>query len=141
MRCARPARAAPIGIAPASSAAFPLETQVLAKTLAHWLTTGLPLTVVAPRLALLLHLDRAGYGALELGMVLTTPSLSLIAAVGAAPILGARRSCVLFVAPRAAALHPGPDLWRPGDRGADNRPQSEPAPASGCLYGEPRPLP
>jgi heme exporter protein B len=75
---------------------LPLEAQVLAKTLAHWLTTGLPLTVVAPLLALLLHLDRAGYGALELGLVLGTPSLSLIGAVGAALTLGARRGGVLL---------------------------------------------
>ena len=42
---------------------LPLEFQVLAKALAHWLTTGLPLTIVAPLLALLLHLDRAGLSA------------------------------------------------------------------------------
>src|SRR5580692_3722051 len=40
---------------------LPLEGQVLAKCLAHWLVTGLPLIIVAPLLALLLHLDAAGY--------------------------------------------------------------------------------
>jgi heme exporter protein B len=75
---------------------LPLEFQVLAKTLAHWLTTGLPLTIVAPLLALLLHLDRAGYGTLVAGMALGTPTLSLIGAIGAALTLGARRGGVLL---------------------------------------------
>jgi heme exporter protein B len=75
---------------------LPLEFQVLAKALAHWLTTGLPLTIVAPLLGLLLHLDRAGYPALIAGMALGTPSLSLIGAIGAALTLGARRGGVLL---------------------------------------------
>ncbi len=75
---------------------LPLEAQVLAKCLAHWLVTGLPLTLTAPLLALLLHLDAAGYPALLLGMALGTPSLSLIGAVGAALTLGARRGGVLL---------------------------------------------
>jgi heme exporter protein B len=75
---------------------LPLEAQVLAKCLAHWLVTGLPLTLTAPLLALLLHLDAAGYPVLVLGMALGTPSLSLIGAVGAALSLGARRGGVLL---------------------------------------------
>jgi heme exporter protein B len=75
---------------------LPLEAQVLAKCLAHWLVTGLPLIIVAPLLALLLHLDPAGYPALLAGMVLGTPTLSLIGAVGAALSLGARRGGVLI---------------------------------------------
>jgi heme exporter protein B len=75
---------------------LPLEAQVLAKCLAHWLVTGLPLIIVAPLLALLLHLDPAGYPALLAGMVLGTPTLSLIGAIGAALSLGARRGGVLI---------------------------------------------
>jgi heme exporter protein B len=75
---------------------LPLEAQVLAKCLAHWLVTGLPLILVAPLLALLLHLDAAGYPALIAGMVLGTPILSLIGAIGAALSLGARRGGVLL---------------------------------------------
>jgi heme exporter protein B len=75
---------------------LPLEAQVAAKCLAHWLVTGLPLTLVAPLLALLLHLEPAAYPALILGMALGTPSLSLIGAVGAALTLGARRGGVLL---------------------------------------------
>lgn len=75
---------------------LPLEAQVLAKCLAHWLVTGLPLTLTAPLLALLLHLEPEGYPVLMLGMVLGTPTLSLIGAVGAALTLGARRGGVLL---------------------------------------------
>ena len=75
---------------------LPLEAQVLAKCLAHWLVAGLPLIMVAPLLALLLHLDVAGYPVLLLSLLLGTPSLSLIGAVGAALSLGARRGGVLL---------------------------------------------
>jgi heme exporter protein B len=75
---------------------LPLEAQVLAKCLAHWLVTGLPLIIVAPLLGLLLHLDAAGYPPLIAGMALGTPVLSLIGAVGAALSLGARRGGVLL---------------------------------------------
>jgi heme exporter protein B len=75
---------------------LPLEAQVLAKCLAHWLVAGLPLIIVAPLLALLLHLDGAGYPPLLLSLMLGTPSLSLIGAVGAALSLGARRGGVLL---------------------------------------------
>jgi heme exporter protein B len=75
---------------------LPLAAQVLAKCLAHWLVSGLPLIVVAPLLALLLHLDAAGYPVLMLSLALGTPSLSLIGAVGAALSLGARRGGVLL---------------------------------------------
>jgi heme exporter protein B len=75
---------------------LPLEAQVLAKCLAHWLVAGLPLIVIAPLLALLLHLDAAGYPALLLSLLLGTPSLSLLGAVGAALSLGARRGGVLL---------------------------------------------
>ncbi len=74
----------------------PLEIQVLAKCAAHWLTTGLPLTVIAPLLALVLHIDAAGYPALIAALLLGTPVLSLIGAVGAALTLGARRAGVLL---------------------------------------------
>src|SRR5579864_4096490 len=67
---------------------LPLEAQVLAKCLAHWLVTGLPLALTAPVLGLLLQLDAAGYPVLVLGLLLGTPTLSLIGAVGAALSLG-----------------------------------------------------
>jgi heme exporter protein B len=73
-----------------------LEAQVLAKCLAHWLVTGLPLTLAAPLLALLLQLDAAGYPVLVASLLIGTPSLSLVGAVGAALTLGARRGGVLL---------------------------------------------
>ena len=74
----------------------PLEIQVLAKCVAHWLTTGLPLTIIAPLLALVLHFDAAGYPALIAALLLGTPVLSLIGTIGAALTLGARRAGVLL---------------------------------------------
>jgi len=73
-----------------------LEAQVLAKCLAHWLVTGLPLAAAAPLLALLLQLDPAGYPVLVASLLLGTPTLSLIGAVGASLGLGARRGGVLL---------------------------------------------
>lgn len=74
----------------------PLEVTVLAKTAAHWLTTGLPLIAASPVLAILLNLPAEGYAVLLAAMALGTPSLSLIGAVGAALSLGARRGGVLL---------------------------------------------
>ena len=74
----------------------PMELVVLAKVLAHWLTTGLPLIVAAPVIALLYNLDPAALPVLLLAMLLGTPVLSLIGAVGAGLILGARRGGVLI---------------------------------------------
>jgi heme exporter protein B len=75
---------------------MPLEVTVLAKTAAHWLTTGLPLLIVAPVLAVALNMNAAGYVALISAMALGTPIVSLIGAVGAALTLGARRGGVLL---------------------------------------------
>lgn len=75
---------------------LPLEAQMLAKCIAHWLVTGLPLTLLAPVLALLLHLDAAAYPVLVAGMALGTPSLTLVGAIGAALTLGARRGGVIL---------------------------------------------
>lgn len=69
---------------------------VLAKCAAHWLTTGLPLIVLSPILAAMLHLPASGYLMLALGLLLGTPVLTLLGAVGAALVLGARRGSVLI---------------------------------------------
>lgn len=74
----------------------PLGLVVAAKIVAHWLTTGLPLLVAAPLLAVLLHMNPDGFGTLMLAMLLGTPILSLIGAIGAALVLGARRGGVLL---------------------------------------------
>ncbi len=77
-------------------APLPLEVTVLAKALAHWLTTGLPLVVVAPLLAMMLNMGAGGYATLIGAMALGTPAISLIGTVGAALTLGARRGGVLL---------------------------------------------
>ncbi|WP_420419077.1 heme exporter protein CcmB [Pacificispira sp.] len=74
----------------------PLSLVVLAKCLAHWLTTGLPLIAIAPVIGILLNLPAEGYAVLLAGLALGTPSLSLIGAVGAALSLGARRAGLLI---------------------------------------------
>src|SRR6185312_3994800 len=74
----------------------PLVSVALAKAAVHWLTTGLPLIVVSPLLALTLHLPASGYAALLAALVLGTPTVSLIGAVGAALVLGTRRGGVLL---------------------------------------------
>ncbi|NCU21556.1 heme exporter protein CcmB, partial [Candidatus Falkowbacteria bacterium] len=73
----------------------PLAGIVAAKVAAHWLTTALPLIAAAPFLAILLHMRPEGFAILVVAMVLGTPTLSLIGAVGAALVLGARRGGVL----------------------------------------------
>ena len=72
------------------------EAMVLAKVAAHWLTTGLPLIVASPLLAVLLGMSGDGFAVLIIALALGTPSLSLIGAVGAALILGSRRGGVLL---------------------------------------------
>ncbi|MBB5518521.1 heme exporter protein CcmB [Amphiplicatus metriothermophilus] len=72
-----------------------LELVVLAKAVAHWLTSALPLIIAAPVLALLLNLPQEGYGPLLLSLAIGTPALSLIGALGAALTLGMRRAGAL----------------------------------------------
>lgn len=79
-----------------SLGSLPLEVTVLAKCTAHWLTTGLPLIIVAPLLGILLHLEPAGFVTLITAMALGTPALSLIGAIGAALTVGVRRGGVLL---------------------------------------------
>ena len=75
--------------------ALPLELAVLAKCAAHWVTTGLPLTVLSPALAVLVGLDARAIPVLALGLLVGTPALSLLGAIVAALALGARRPGVL----------------------------------------------
>ncbi len=74
---------------------LPLEVTVLAKCLAHWLTTGLPLVVAAPLLAVLLNMSAEGFATLVGAMLLGTPVLSLVGAIGAALTVSLRRGGVL----------------------------------------------
>lgn len=69
---------------------------VMAKVTAHWLTTGVPLIIMSPIMAVTLQLPAQGYGVLVLALILGTPTVSLIGALGAALVLGARRGGVLL---------------------------------------------
>ncbi|HXF65189.1 MAG TPA: heme exporter protein CcmB [Burkholderiales bacterium] len=75
--------------------ATPLGAIVAAKVAAHWLVSGLPLVAIAPVLALQFDLDQSLLGALVLSLLLGTPVLSFIGAIGAALTLGVRGSGVL----------------------------------------------
>ncbi len=74
----------------------PIFVLVLAKISAHWLVTGLPLILIAPLLAVLLHLNEHSYTALMLTLLLGTPVLSLLGAIGVALTVGIKKGGVLL---------------------------------------------
>lgn len=74
----------------------PLTMLVLAKILAHWLLTGLPVVLISPLLALQLNLQYENMEILVVSLLLGTPVLSLIGSVGAALTLGLRGGGVLL---------------------------------------------
>ncbi len=74
----------------------PLEGVVAMKALAHWLTTGLPLTIAAPALAVLLNMPAGGFGWLLITLGLGTPALSFIGTFGAALTVGLKRGGLLL---------------------------------------------
>ncbi len=75
---------------------LPLEGIALSKAIAHWITTGLPLTVAAPAFGILLNMEPAAFGYLVLSFVLGTPALSLIGTFGAGLTVGLRRGGLLL---------------------------------------------
>ncbi len=79
-----------------SMSALPLEFVVLAKAMAHWLTTSLPLAVAAPFLGILLNLETATIWPLLLSMILGSIGLSLIASIGASLTVNLRRGGLLI---------------------------------------------
>lgn len=79
-----------------ATAPIPLETVAVAKASAHWLTTGVPLTIAAPILGVLLQLQPAAVGAVIMTLALGTPALSIIGTFGAALTVGVRRGGLLL---------------------------------------------
>ena len=73
----------------------PFEMVALAKSIAHWLSTSLPLAIAAPLLGFLLNLDPAAIWPLALAMMLGSVALSLLASIGAAVTVGLRRGGLL----------------------------------------------
>lgn len=74
---------------------LPLELVVTAKALAHWLSTALPLVLLAPVLGLLLNLEAQAYPAVAFTMLIGSPAVSFLGALGAALTLGLRRGGLL----------------------------------------------
>ena len=76
--------------------AAPLGVIVAAKAAAHWLVAGLPLVLIAPLLAIQYDLSASLIGVLTLSLLIGTPVLSMIGAIGAALTLGLRGGGVLL---------------------------------------------
>lgn len=75
---------------------IPAEGLVTIKAAAHWLTTGLPLVLMAPVLGVLLGLPEQGYFWMILSLALGTPALSVIGTFGAALTVGIKRGGLLL---------------------------------------------
>lgn len=74
----------------------PLELLVLAKILAHWITSGLPLAIAAPLLGVLLNVEIATWPALVVSLLVGTLALSFVGAAAAALTAGLRRGGLLL---------------------------------------------
>jgi heme exporter protein B len=75
---------------------LPLEVAVAAKAIAHWLTTGLPLVIISPLLALMLNIELHALGWLMLTLLAGTPALTFIGLIGAALAVALRRGGLLL---------------------------------------------
>ncbi len=73
-----------------------LETVAVAKIAAHWLTTGLPLTLLSPLLAVLFGLPQVAILPLTLSLAIGTPAVSAIGAIGAALTVSIRRGGLIL---------------------------------------------
>ena len=74
----------------------PATVLMLAKVLVHWLVSGVPLLLIAPLLAEMLYLPRPALPVLLWSLLLGTPAMSLLGAIGAALTLATRRSGLLL---------------------------------------------
>jgi heme exporter protein B len=77
-------------------APLPLELTALAKIAAHWLSTGLPLTLLSPLLALLFNLPGAASAILFVSLLIGTPAVSAIGAIGASLTLSLKRGGLIL---------------------------------------------
>ncbi|HEY3859262.1 MAG TPA: heme exporter protein CcmB [Gammaproteobacteria bacterium] len=75
---------------------LPLEAVALMRVVTHWLTTGLPIVVLAPLMGLLMDYPSSAMGVLLLSLALGTAVLSLLGAVGAALTVGLRQGSMLM---------------------------------------------
>jgi len=74
----------------------PLVILVLAKVSAHWLLTGLPLVLIAPLLGMFMYIPDEALGALVISLLLGTPVLSLVGAIGVSLTVAVNRGGVLL---------------------------------------------
>lgn len=74
----------------------PVYVLVMAKVFAHWLVSGLPLTLMAPVLSVMVHLPESGLMALCLSLLIGTFCLSIVGAIGAGLTVGLKQSGVLL---------------------------------------------
>jgi len=74
----------------------PLPIVVISKVIAHWLLTGLPLILISPLLAILLSLDFNTWLSVVLTLLVGTPTLSFIGAIGVALTVGLQKGGVLL---------------------------------------------
>ncbi|MGR5066220.1 heme exporter protein CcmB [Photobacterium sp. DNB22_13_2] len=74
----------------------PLSILAFAKMLAHWMLTGLPLILISPLLAILLSLEWETWKAVVLTLLIGTPTLSFLGAIGVALTVGLRKGGVLL---------------------------------------------
>ncbi|MCJ2039674.1 heme exporter protein CcmB [Methylobacterium sp. J-059] len=79
-----------------TAAPMPLELVVLAKVIAHWITTGLPLALASPLFGLLVALDGTAMAATALTLLVGTPALTFVGAVGAALTASIRRGGLIL---------------------------------------------
>ena len=79
-----------------TAAPVPLEIVVLAKVIAHWITTGLPLALASPLFGLLVALDGTAMAATALTLLVGTPALTFVGAVGAALTASIRRGGLIL---------------------------------------------
>jgi len=105
----------------------PLPVLVLGKVFAHWLTSGVPLVLVSPLLAITYQMPMDVIGVLMLSLFLGTIILSLLGGIGAALTVGLHRGSallsllvlplampVLILGPSSVSLAAGNDLYTPG---------------------------
>lgn len=78
------------------TAPAPLPLLVLAKTLAHWISAGLPLLLISPILGILMNLDSFSTVVLIVTIAISTPTFSLIGAFGASLVIAQKKAGMLL---------------------------------------------
>jgi heme exporter protein B len=78
------------------SVAVPLEPIVLVKVVAHWMVSGFPLVLASPLLGMMLNMSPGSIGMTCITLVLGTPALTLLGALGAALTVGLKRGGLLL---------------------------------------------